>query len=147
MIAVSGHTSAKCKGNSPIETKANSLTTQDALAHSMHIDDYGFGKIIISGKKYEKDVIVFPDHVHAGWWRQEGHELHTNDLSEVLDFRPDLLIIGTGYFGRMNVPDSVLRKIDEIGCELVVKRTREACDKYNRVVESRVAVAALHLTC
>lgn len=127
--------------------ESKSLTTHDALVHSMHIDDYGFGKITINGERYESDVIIFPNHVYKGWWRRKGHELHPDDLPDVLDARPEILVVGTGYFGRMKILESTLARIEEIGCELVVQKTKDACDAFNRAVKERNAVAALHLTC
>lgn len=46
------------------------------------IDSYDFGWIIIKGKKYTRDVIVFPERVRDGWWRKKGHGLCVEDLGE-----------------------------------------------------------------
>ncbi|MFW9800336.1 MAG: MTH938/NDUFAF3 family protein, partial [Candidatus Thorarchaeota archaeon] len=75
------------------------------------------------------------------------HELCLEDLSSALDFGPRTLIVGTGHNGRMKVLDETTDGLREIDCELVVRRTTEACGVYNaRRNEDRV-VACLHLTC
>ncbi|RLI30667.1 hypothetical protein DRO48_02760, partial [Candidatus Bathyarchaeota archaeon] len=44
------------------------------------IEAYGFGYIVVDGKRYTSDVIIFPDRVMDGWWRKEGHRLYVDDL-------------------------------------------------------------------
>ena len=111
------------------------------------IDSYDFGRIVIDGQRYTTDVIVFPDRVMDGWWRREGHRLHVEDLDEVLRERPEVLIVGTGYSELMRVPNEVRNYVKTMGIELIAQSTREACKTFNRLVQSRRAVAALHLTC
>jgi len=67
------------------------------------IDSYYFGHIIVDGKEYASDVIIFPDRVKAGWWRIEGHALHIEDIEDVIGEKPEVLIIGTGYVGMIRV--------------------------------------------
>ena len=70
----------------------------------MKIDSYSFGRIVINGKTYTSDVIIYPDRVHAPWWRKDGHLLQLADLAEALQAKPDVLVIGTGYAGVMRFP-------------------------------------------
>lgn len=70
----------------------------------MKIDDYDFGRIVIDGKTYTSDVIVYPERLDTSWWRKEGHLLQPEDITGVLDAEPEVLIIGTGYSGCMRVP-------------------------------------------
>ena len=111
------------------------------------IDSYDFGRIIIDGKRYNRDLIVFSDRVKDGWWRKEGHRLHIADLKEVLEAKPEVLVVGTGYYGAMAVPAETRKSIESEGIELIVQKTAEACKTFNRLMESRKVVAALHLTC
>ena len=113
----------------------------------MRIDSYQFGRIVVNGREYTNDVIVFPDHVESDWWRKSGHELRVEDLSSVLDFRPRTLIVGTGHYGSMKVLPETTSRLSEIDCELVEKKTKEACEVYNRRREEDGIVACLHLTC
>jgi len=111
------------------------------------IDSYEFGRIVINGKRYDSDLIVFSDKVRSGWWRKEGHRLHVEDLKEVLEVKPEVLVVGTGYSGLMTVPPETRKYIESKGIELMVQKTTEACETFNRLGKSREVVAALHLTC
>ena len=111
------------------------------------IESYAFGKIAIDGKNYTSDVIIFPDHVKDGWWRKEGHRLGIEDLKDVLEAKPEVLIVGTGYFGSMKVPNEVKEYLTSMKIQLIVENTREASKTYNQLVSTKRTVAAFHLTC
>ena len=114
----------------------------------MHIDFYEFGKIRIDNNFYSSDVIIFPDVVTDHWWRQQGHNLTVEDLNEVLQYRPQVLVIGTGYFGRMNIPEETKQHIEQQGISLVALPTSDAVNELNRLQAQCVnAVGAFHLTC
>ncbi|HFD81637.1 MAG TPA: hypothetical protein ENK05_14790 [Gammaproteobacteria bacterium] len=112
------------------------------------IDSYSFGKIEIDGNPYTSDVIIWPDHVKSPWWRAKGHVLAVDDLTDVLARPPHDLVIGTGYFGRMKVPEETKAALQSRGIRLHVHRTTEAVEEFNRLArESADVVAAFHLTC
>lgn len=113
----------------------------------MKITHYSFGKITVDGKTYTSDVIIYPGRVDASWWRKEGHYLHSSDIREVFDAKPDVLIIGTGYSGAMVVPEETTRFVRSKGIEIRVERTEKAVELYNNLQEGKVVIAALHLTC
>ncbi len=113
----------------------------------MRIDNYRFGSIIVDGREYKNDVIILSDHIESDWWRRSGHELCVEDLASVLEFGPRMLIVGTGHNGRMKVLDETADRLREIGCELVVKKSKEACEVYNARRDEDRVVACLHLTC
>jgi len=114
----------------------------------MQIDHYRFGHIDIEGRSYDADVIIFLDRVQERWWRREGHQLATEDLGTVMAEKPEVLVIGTGYYGRMQVPEEILDSLRAAGIEVRIAKTGEAVDEFNRL-QSEYAriVAALHLTC
>ena len=114
----------------------------------MKIDDYSFGSMTVEGKVYDKDLIVFPDKVEPGWWRREGHSLVKEDLGKVLEYKPQVLIVGTGAHGVMKVPGSTKGMLKEDGIELVDRVTPEAYKIFNKYIgEGKKAVGAFHLTC
>ena len=110
------------------------------------ISSYSFGSIKIDGTEYSSDVIIFPERVLHPWWRKEGHYLHMEDLEEVLSYKPEVLVIGTGYSGVMRVPDEIVKKLQSMGISVVVQKTTEAVRSYNGLSAEK-KVAALHLTC
>jgi len=111
------------------------------------IDSYEFGMIVVNGKKYYSDVIIYPDKVDDQWWRKEGHLLIPQDLEKVVEAKPEVLIVGTGNWGMMNVPSSTQQWVKSQGIQLKIELTQNACQVYNRVFQSKRTVAALHLTC
>ena len=113
----------------------------------MAIESYQFGRIVIDGQRYTSDIIVYPDRVDGSWWREESHLLQTGDLEEVVDTRPEVLVVGTGYFGHMRASPEAVAHLRSSGIEVIVERTEEACKIYNRLSESRKVIAAFHLTC
>jgi hypothetical protein len=114
----------------------------------MHIDQYRFGHIDIEGHSYDADVIIFPDHVQERWWRQEGHRLAREDLESVLADKPEVLVVGTGYYGLMQVPWETLDVLRRAGIDVKVENTSEAVAEFNRLQrECARIVAVLHITC
>jgi len=114
----------------------------------MHIDEYEFGRIVINGAEYSQDVIIFPHHVQASWWRREGHYLHAGDLATVLESPPKVLIIGRGFAGAMQVPGELVQELEAKGITVHAAKSREAVALYNQLAPTTPdLVAALHLTC
>lgn len=110
------------------------------------IDSYEFGRIVIDGKEYTEDVLIFPNKVES-WWRKEGHELSMEDLEEVFKAEPETIIIGTGHSGVMSVPQDVSDQIKAKGIELEIQKTGDAYKTYNALSSVKKVVACLHLTC
>lgn len=114
----------------------------------MTIEYYSFGRIRVNGKEYTSDLIIYPDRIHAPWWRKEGHLLDPGDLPEVLAAPPAVLVIGTGYSGCMVVPPATLETLRAAGIEVRAAPTGEAVEQFNSLQdEKKQVVAALHLTC
>lgn len=112
------------------------------------IDSYDFGKIVIDGKEYIDDVIIYPTRVDEKWWRRSGHELCLDDIKSVLDERPDVVVVGTGYFGAVKVLQEVKNRLRSEEIELIAQKTSKACETYNNLArEKRRVIATLHLTC
>jgi hypothetical protein len=111
------------------------------------IDDFVFGRVVIDGKPYTQDVVIYPDRVHAGWLRRAGHKLEPDDLEGVLEQDARTLVVGTGATGLMRVPRETLEYLESNGFEVIVQPTAEACETYNRLAARRLTIAALHLSC
>jgi hypothetical protein len=117
------------------------------LRSEMKIEHYSFGKITIDGQTYSSDLIIYPDRVDASWWRKEGHNLQPEDLKDVLNAKPDVLIIGTGSFGVMKVPKETTDYLESKGIRIQAMRTGKAVDLFNGLLKDEIVIAALHLTC
>jgi hypothetical protein len=113
----------------------------------MNIDSYSFGEMIIDGKRFGSDLIIYPEKVDASWWRREGHRLQVEDLTGALAARPEVLIIGTGYSGLMKVPDEVRNEVLKKNIELHIEKSSRAAELFNSLKTKRRTIAAFHLTC
>lgn len=78
----------------------------------MKIDSYKFGKMVIKGDEYTEDIIVCDAWAYPNWRREEGHVLHFDDIKSQWEcMQPDLIIIGTGKNGMLEVPEPVIETI------------------------------------
>ena len=111
------------------------------------IDSYQFGLIVVSGKKYSSDIIIFPHSIRDNWWKKRGHELCLEDIAEVITENPEVLVVGTGVSGLMKVLPEVKQEAQARGIKLITETTDKACQIYNQLCHSQKVVAALHLTC
>lgn len=111
------------------------------------VDSYQFGVIVVNGRRYTSDVIIYPNRVDDSWWRREGHSLSPRDLGEIVREKPEILVIGTGNSGLMKVSPSTRRWIEEKGIKLKAEPTQTAYQTYNQLQKAHKVIAALHLTC
>ena len=111
------------------------------------IESYSFGRIIIDGQEYTSDLIIYPDKIDPNWWRLKGHLLQIDDLRDILDYKPEVLVVGTGAHGLMEVSDDLKQLLKEKGIEVIIKDTEEACKSYNELKDKRKVIGAFHLTC
>jgi hypothetical protein len=110
------------------------------------IESYEFGRIIVNGKEYLNDLIIFPDHLQTKWFRDEGHLLQMKDLEEVFAAKPKILIIGTGHSGVMKVDLEVKEYCRMNDIRLIELPTGRAIQEYNSKSDEGV-IGAFHLTC
>src|SRR5919198_4130870 len=97
------------------------------------IDSYSFGHIVVDGEEATNDVIVLPSRVVHNWWRRDGHSLVLDDLREVLDELPPLLVLGTGAYGRMRPDPAAIDELRERGIEVEALPTEEAVRRYGEL--------------
>lgn len=111
------------------------------------IEAYSFGMIVINGVTYTRDIIILPDHVISNWRRRTGHLLIPEDIPEVFDVSPEILIVGIGSFDRMKISDAMIQKAKQGGIQLISKPSGKAWIVYNQKTNEKRVAAAFHLTC
>lgn len=113
------------------------------------IEKYNFGEMVINGNTYTNDVIIGPDKVRGDWWRKSGHYLQLEDIKDVIEAEePEIVIIGTGKFGRMRVSPEVKKYLENKGIDYFIKSSGKASDIYNeKRGKTDKVVGAFHLTC
>ena len=102
----------------------------------------------VDGTEYRTDLLVFPDRIRPNWWRRQGHSLAVEDLDDVIGFKPEVLVIGKGASGLMEIPASTKKVLQEEGILVIAKNTGQAWGLFNEQIEKgRKVVGAFHLTC
>ena len=116
------------------------------------IDSFKFGAIFIDGKKYKRDVFLFPDGTlrerKRGFWRLGSHSIKKEEVGELIEASPDIVIIGTGAMSRAKLTPDAESAVREANAELMVLPSKEAARKWNEQIGLGKRVAALiHITC
>jgi len=111
------------------------------------IESYFFGSMVIDGKEYTNDLIIYPDHIQSSWWRIEGHRLDIEDIKEILEAKPEVLVVGTGASGLVEIPEETEKHIRSKGIRLIAQKTEEAYKTFNELSKSKRVIGAFHLTC
>ncbi len=116
------------------------------------IDKLSFGSIIIAGKKYSRDVLIFADGVvkqrKGGFLIFGSHNIKKEEIEELAEDRPEAVIIGTGTGGKASLALNVASWAREKNLSLMVQPSHEAVTKLNELIEQKKKVAALiHITC
>jgi len=112
------------------------------------IEHYAFGTMQIDGVRYRDDVKIVNGVASPDWWRRVGHLVEAGDIPDLIQSKPEVLVLGTGASGMMRVGETVLRAAERERFELIAKPTREAVDVYNKLAAGgRCVAAGFHLTC
>jgi hypothetical protein len=118
----------------------------------MSIERTAFGSITIDGKTYNHDVIIRlsgkMDKRQKKLSKQQygtSHILSKAEAKTVFEDRCDLLIIGSGQQGNVNLSPEASAYFEKKGCRVIVEPTPEAIRSFN---ESRgKKVSLMHVTC
>jgi len=73
--------------------------------------------------------------------------LMSNDLVAVMEATPEVLVVGTGASGMMEVSQETRLALEVAGIELRAARTSEAWQVYNDLRLEKRTAGAFHLTC
>jgi polyphosphate kinase 2 (PPK2 family) len=111
------------------------------------IDQFEFGAIVIDGRSYESDVIIFPDGTVEQWQAKDEHVLRPKDVKRLVKARPEAVIVGLGTVGNLRVRPQVEKRLQEIGVEIMTFKTTKACETYKELRGQRRVAALLHITC
>lgn len=103
----------------------------------------------IAGQTIRGDLFIFPDgRISQNWWRREGHLLQADDLIDLLQSKPQLLVVGTGASGLMRPAPGLEAHLQSAGVEAVFLPTADAVARYNALLgEDKRFAACFHLTC
>ena len=101
--------------------------------------------IRIGETEYRQNLIVTPDAVATGWAPSGFAALAGDDFAALLQYRPELVLLGTGATQRFPHP-RLLQALTDARVGVEAMDTRAACRTFNILVaEDRRVVAALML--
>jgi len=111
------------------------------------IDQFEYGTIVIDGKSYGSDVIIFPDGTVEQWERKDEHVLRPKDVKKLVKARPEAVIFGLGTVRNMMVRPQTEKRLQEAGIKVMLYKTQKACETYKELRGQRRIAAILHITC
>lgn len=112
------------------------------------IEKYSFGEIVVEGETYTGDITIVDGNVVSNWWRKTGHKVEIDDISHIMKFKPDILVLGKGKPGLMKSSKSLKAFLKENNIELIEESSSKAVETFNRLMQEGKKVAAgFHLTC
>ena len=127
----------------PLPALKNAFTVGDDV-----IDLFGFGSMVIGGHRYTSDLIIYPDgRVREGWRRSRGHVLTKVDLQTVLATGSEVIIVGTGIYGRMQPEPGLEKALGKMGIHFMAGPNDQAVTWYNDRSATRKVGACFHLSC
>ncbi len=111
------------------------------------IEEHKFGSFKIDGKSFLGDIKIINKKVRY-WDNREKHILSLRDIKELLAVEPDIIIVGTGNTGLLEVDSEVKTTILLKGIKLFIEKNAGAIEKYNSELSGNKKVAAIfHATC
>ena len=119
------------------------------------IESFEWGRFVINGEVHSadgegvgKDICILDGKVSL-WKARKGHRLEPKMIESILGSGINVLVIGNGVYGRIDVPKRTLREINDGGVgEVIIEKTPDACKTYNRLFNQGERVALLaHGTC
>ena len=118
---------------------------QDNQDEGYVITAYGENSISINGKSFKQSLIITRTKLNENWELSAVELLQADHINQILTFKPELIIIGTGdklIFPAVEVYSGII----EHGIGVDFMDTRAACRTYNILrSEGRHIVAGLIL--
>jgi len=118
------------------------------------IESFEWGRFQVNGQRHSelgegvgKDIFMVGREVRP-WNERKGHHLKPGMIACALAEEIDILVIGNGVNGAIDVSKKTRNVIKAAGVQLIVEKTPEACAAYNRLVREGARAALLaHGTC
>ena len=115
---------------------------------SLRIDRCSFGSIVINGKEYTSDLIIYPDgHVMDSWCRKTGHKLSIDDIGGLIESEPEVIIVGTGVSGLVRPEKELEKMLSEKDIGFIPAPNQKAIELYNELISKKRVGACFHLAC
>ena len=112
------------------------------------ITDFSFGRIVANGQIFNHDIKIVQSTLLPDWWRKNGHTVDIEDVEDILDDNPEILVIGQGQPGYMKISDALREHLAHRNVKLIEAPTAEAIETFNRLhKEGRRVAGGFHVGC
>jgi hypothetical protein len=116
------------------------------------IKDISWGKVEVDGYSAPfRDVKLFPGGAREWDWRETGTRhrpgIQTADVMELMERGAEVVVLSTGFYGRLGVCPETLQLLEESNVTTHVAKSDEAVQLYNRLTERQAVAALIHSTC
>ena len=112
------------------------------------ISEFSFGRIVVNGQICNNDIKIVQGRLVPDWWRKSGHTVEIEDVQDLLDTDPEVLVIGKGQPGYMTITDDLRKYIEKKSIKLIEEPTAKAVNTFNRLFETGEQVSGgFHVGC
>ncbi|MEJ2656611.1 MAG: MTH938/NDUFAF3 family protein [Desulfobacterales bacterium] len=114
----------------------------------MMIEYFSFGSITVAGITYQNDIKIIRGKVIPSWWRKSGHRVDTEDIRDIIEAKPKILVLGKGKPGMMKSTPALCEFLKQNNIDLIEEKTSKAIKTFNQLFKQGEHVSAgFHLTC
>jgi hypothetical protein len=126
------------------------MTEQET--NSPRITHLSWGRLEVEGQSNPfKDTKLFPGGAREWDWNETGTDhkpgIQPADVEELLEHGATAVVLGRGFYERLQVRPETLQKLEESSVFAHVEQTEEAVWLYNELSESERVGALIHSTC
>jgi hypothetical protein len=116
------------------------------------IEKFSFGSIVIEGKKYRRDVLIFADGTvkkrKGGFLMFGSHKINKEEIEALIQGQPESIIVGTGTNSVAKIAPDIESWAKGRNLNLLVQPSYDAVAMLNELTRQNKQVAALiHITC
>lgn len=120
-------------------------------SQSPKIINVTWARVTLDDGSIFKDVKLWPGGAREWDWSETGtrHEpgIQAEDVEELLEHGAEVVVLGRGVYGRLQVQQATLDCLEKAGVAAHVLQTDEAVRRYNELRRSRAVGALIHSTC
>jgi hypothetical protein len=115
------------------------------------IDGLTFGSIVVEGKKYHRDVLIFANGTvkkrKGGFLMFGSHKIKKQELEELSQGQPETIIVGTGTNGAAHITPEAESWAKGKNLSLLIQLSHDAIAVVNELGEQKKVAALIHITC
>ena len=117
------------------------IELDSSLTHPYRINSYEQGSVVIGEERFVTSLIITPSIVINNWPPQTFTDIATHHLDQVIEMKPELILLGTGC--KQHFPDAdLVLSASKLNIGIEVMDTGAACRSYNILLQEGRNVAA-----